>query len=59
MAQREPVPYPVRPITEEEFDGFVLVDNHAFHGSPTTRCSPCSRTRAGSGRGSATRCGYG
>ncbi len=36
MAQREPGPYPVRPITEEEFDGFVLVDNHAFHGSPLT-----------------------
>src|SRR5947209_5136315 len=27
-------PYPIRPIEESEFDAFVAVDEHAFHGSP-------------------------
>jgi predicted acetyltransferase len=27
-------PYPIRPIGPDEFDGFRLVDEHAFHGSP-------------------------
>ncbi len=27
-------PYPIRPIEENEFDGFEAVDQHAFHGSP-------------------------
>lgn len=27
-------PYPIRPISEEEFDSFQLVLQHAFHGSP-------------------------
>jgi predicted acetyltransferase len=27
-------PYPIRPIEEGEFDSFVTVDEHAFHGSP-------------------------
>jgi predicted acetyltransferase len=27
-------PYPIRPIEEGEFDSFVKVDEHAFHGSP-------------------------
>lgn len=27
-------PYPIRPIEEDEFDGFLTVDEHAFHGSP-------------------------
>jgi predicted acetyltransferase len=27
-------PYPIRPIEEGEFDGFLTVDEHAFHGSP-------------------------
>jgi len=27
-------PYPIRPIEEDEFDGFQTVDEHAFHGSP-------------------------
>jgi predicted acetyltransferase len=27
-------PYPIRPIEEDEFDRFVEVDEHAFHGSP-------------------------
>ena len=27
-------PYPIRPIEEDEFDSFVEVDEHAFHGSP-------------------------
>ena len=27
-------PYPVRPIEESEFDAFLAVDEHAFHGSP-------------------------
>ncbi|HXL89046.1 MAG TPA: GNAT family N-acetyltransferase [Streptosporangiaceae bacterium] len=28
-------PYPIRPIAEDEFGAFHLVDEHAFHGSPT------------------------
>jgi predicted acetyltransferase len=27
-------PYPIRPIEEDEFDSFVMVDEHAFHSSP-------------------------
>ena len=27
-------PYPIRPITEDEFDSFEAVAQHAFHGSP-------------------------
>ena len=27
-------PYPVRPVSPEEFDGFARVAMHAFHGSP-------------------------
>jgi predicted acetyltransferase len=27
-------PDPIRPITEDEFDRFHLIDEHAFHGSP-------------------------
>jgi predicted acetyltransferase len=27
-------PFPIRPIAEDEFDSFVTVDEHAFHGSP-------------------------
>ena len=27
-------PYPIRPITEDEFDSFETVTQHAFHGSP-------------------------
>ncbi|HEY2263935.1 MAG TPA: GNAT family N-acetyltransferase [Streptosporangiaceae bacterium] len=27
-------PYPLRPIEESEFDSFLTVDEHAFHGSP-------------------------
>ena len=27
-------PYPIRPITEDEFDSFEMVAQHAFHGSP-------------------------
>ncbi len=27
-------PFPIRPIVEDEFDSFVTVDEHAFHGSP-------------------------
>jgi predicted acetyltransferase len=29
-------PYPIRPVSSEEFDGFQSVDQHAFHGSPPT-----------------------
>ena len=29
-------PYPIRPIEESEFEGFLEVDEHAFHGSPMT-----------------------
>jgi predicted acetyltransferase len=35
-------PYPIRPITEAEFDAFHTVDEHAFHGSPIAE-----RTRSG------------
>lgn len=36
MAKTDPArdPYPIRPITEEEFDSFQLVDQHAFHSGP-------------------------
>ena len=27
-------PYPIRPISEDEFDSFEAVTQHAFHGSP-------------------------
>jgi predicted acetyltransferase len=27
-------PYPIRPVSSEEFDAFYTVDMHAFHGSP-------------------------
>jgi len=27
-------PYPIRPVSSEEFDAFHTVDMHAFHGSP-------------------------
>ena len=36
MAQSEADPYPIRPITEEEFDSYQLVGDHAFHSSPMT-----------------------
>ena len=29
-------PYPIRPVSSEEFDAFNVVDLHAFHGSPLT-----------------------
>jgi predicted acetyltransferase len=29
-------PYPIRPVSPEEFDAFHTVDMHAFHGSPLT-----------------------
>jgi predicted acetyltransferase len=29
-------PYPIRPVSAEEFDTFNTVDLHAFHGSPLT-----------------------
>jgi predicted acetyltransferase len=34
MTESAASPYPIRPITEEEFDSAHLVDQHAFHGSP-------------------------
>ena len=34
MTESATSPYPIRPITEEEFDNAHLVDEHAFHGSP-------------------------
>jgi predicted acetyltransferase len=34
MTQSASSPYPIRPIEENEFDGFLEVDEHAFHGSP-------------------------
>jgi hypothetical protein len=27
-------PYPIRPVSSDEFDGFHAVAMHAFHGSP-------------------------
>jgi predicted acetyltransferase len=34
MTESARSPYPIRPIAEGEFDSFVTVDEHAFHGSP-------------------------
>ena len=28
--------YPIRPVTPDEFDSFLLMDQHAFHGSPVS-----------------------
>jgi predicted acetyltransferase len=33
-APRGDYPYPIRPVSSEEFDAFRAVDMHAFHGSP-------------------------
>ena len=33
-APRGDHPYPIRPVSSEEFDAFHTVDMHAFHGSP-------------------------
>jgi predicted acetyltransferase len=33
-ATRGDSPYPIRPVSLEEFDAFHTVDTHAFHGSP-------------------------
>jgi predicted acetyltransferase len=33
-ASRGDHPYPIRPVSSEEFDAFHTVDMHAFHGSP-------------------------
>ena len=35
-ATRGDHPYPIRPVSSEEFDAFHTVDAHAFHGSPLT-----------------------
>jgi predicted acetyltransferase len=35
-ATRGDSPYPIRPVSAEEFDAFHTVDTHAFHGSPLT-----------------------
>jgi predicted acetyltransferase len=35
-ATRGDHPYPIRPVSSEEFDAFHTVDTHAFHGSPLT-----------------------
>ena len=34
MTQSASGPYPIRPIEEDELDGFLNVDEHAFHASP-------------------------
>jgi predicted acetyltransferase len=34
MTESARSPYPIRPIEEGDFDSFVTVDEHAFHGSP-------------------------
>jgi predicted acetyltransferase len=36
MTPSPALPYPIRPITEDEFGAFQLVDQHAFHGSPVS-----------------------
>jgi predicted acetyltransferase len=35
-AKSDDDPYPIRPVSSEEFDDFHTVDMHAFHGSPLT-----------------------
>src|SRR5579859_7433589 len=35
-AHRGSSPYPIRPVSAEEFDAFHTVDMHAFNGSPLT-----------------------
>ena len=34
MTESADAPYPIRPISEDEFDSFEAVAQHAFHGSP-------------------------
>jgi hypothetical protein len=34
MTQSASSPYPIRPIEENELDGFINVDEHAFNTSP-------------------------
>ena len=34
MTESADGPYPIRPITEDEFDSFEAVAEHAFHASP-------------------------
>src|SRR5258707_7322057 len=34
MTQSASSPYPIRPIEEDELDGFISVDEHAFNTSP-------------------------
>ena len=34
MTQSASSPYPIRPIEEDELDGFLNVDEHAFNTSP-------------------------
>jgi predicted acetyltransferase len=34
MTESATSPYPIRPITEDEFDSYHVVDEHAFHGAP-------------------------
>jgi len=36
-ARSSDLPYPIRPVSAEEFDTFNTVDLHAFHGSPLTQ----------------------
>jgi hypothetical protein len=32
--------YPIRPVTEDEYGGFRLVQQHAFHGGPDSDPPP-------------------
>jgi predicted acetyltransferase len=34
MTESATRPYPIRPITEDEFDSYHVVDEHAFHSAP-------------------------
>src|SRR2546429_9554886 len=36
MTQSASSPYPIRPIEEDELDGFIGVDEHAFNTTPWT-----------------------
>ncbi|MBV9857722.1 MAG: GNAT family N-acetyltransferase [Streptosporangiaceae bacterium] len=39
-------PYPIRPVTDDEFDAFFAVNEHAFHGGPMTESErPLVRAR--------------
>ena len=48
MTQSASSPYPIRPIEENELDGFLNVDEHAFNTSPWSDERPAGGTSTGS-----------